>query len=139
MESIPESLRFADAADPEWACQEGHVVHSVWAIFGGLTAESTARRATHSGGLAASLGIAIIDVSGVEKGAGVLLRRQATTKERAQYCIEWGRAPSAEDAALDPPADAKIGRLRLAAARFPGLRGIRTVRLGFDDLVVVPL
>ena len=106
--------------------------------FGGAVREGAAVAAALPPDLAGTLGLAVVDVSGVGKGAGVVLRRKARPGE-APLAVEWGRSPSAEDAGLDPPAEAKVGRLRLAAERFPGLRGLRTVRLRFDDLVVVPL
>ncbi|MCK6481759.1 MAG: hypothetical protein L6R43_16930 [Planctomycetes bacterium] len=97
--------------------------------------------------LAADLGIAVLDVSGVEKGEGVVLRRGAAAgtggaapKASADLAVvEWGRAPLSKDAVLDPSPASKVARLRLATQRFPGLRGLRSVRLGFDELVVVPL
>lgn len=106
--------------------------------FGRAVKEGASVAAALPGDLAASLGLAVIDVSGVPEGTGVVLHRKATKKEAA-VSVEWGRAPASPEAALDPPAPAKVARLRLAAERFPGLRGLRTVRLGFDDLVVVPL
>lgn len=52
--------------------------------------------------------------------------------------VEWGR-PFADDA--DPselPFDAKASHLLQALRLFPGLSGIRTVRVAFRELVVVP-
>ena len=84
------------------------------------------------------LGLTTVDVSGVEKGTGVALLRKAG-KGGGTITVDWGRAPASPEAALDPPAEAKVARLRLAARRFPGLKGLKGVRLSFDDLVVVPL
>ncbi len=84
------------------------------------------------------LGLATLDVSGVEKGGPVLIQKRVAKGEPA-LTVEWGRAPASPEADLDPPAPAKVSRLRLAARRFPGLRGLKSVRLAFDDLVVVPL
>ena len=84
-----------------------------------------------------SLGLDSVDVSGVDDGGGVVLRRRSDRGSGA-LAVEWGRAPASPEADLDPPPEAKVRRLRLAAERFPGLGGLRTVRLAFDDLVVVP-
>ena len=106
--------------------------------FGQAIVDGASVAAALPGELTSSLGLAVLDVSGVSKGGGVVLRRK-TGPGVAPLSVEWGRAPAAEDAALDPPAAAKVDRLRLAATRFPGLKGLKSVRLGFDDLVVVPL
>jgi hypothetical protein len=84
------------------------------------------------------LGLTIVDVSGVEKGTAILLQKR-TAKGEAPLSVEWGRAPASPEAALDPTAESKVAHLRLAARRFPGLKGLKSVRLAFDDLVVVPL
>ena len=88
--------------------------------------------------LSSSLALAVLDVSGAGGQEGVVLRPGAAPG-LGTASIEGGRAPSSGDAALDPSPDAKVARLRLAVERFPGLRGLKTVRLGFDELVVVPL
>jgi hypothetical protein len=106
--------------------------------FGRAVAEGASVAAAVPRDLADPLGLAVVDVSGVEKGEGVVLRR-AAAKGTAGVAVEWGRAPSSPGADLDPPVQGKIARLRLAAERFPGLAGLRTVRLCFDELVVVPL
>jgi hypothetical protein len=49
--------------------------------------------------------------------------------------VEWGRA--GEDAG-EMPFDAKASRLLQALRLFPGLQGLRTVKVAFNDLVVVP-
>ena len=85
----------------------------------------------------ATLGLDSVDVSGVESGGGVVLRR-GSDRGNGALAVEWGRAPASPEADLDPPSDAKVRHLRTAAERFPGLGGLRTVRLAFDDLVVVP-
>lgn len=84
------------------------------------------------------LGLTIVDVSGVEKGTAILLQKR-TAKGEAPLSVEWGRAPASPEAALDPTAESKVAHLRLAVRRFPGLKGLKSVRLSFDDLVVVPL
>jgi hypothetical protein len=88
--------------------------------------------------LFAPLGLTVVDVGGVAQGAGVVLQRPGS-RGSAALAVEWGRGPSSPEAALDPAPEAKIERLRLAARRFPGLQGLKAVRLGFDELVVVPL
>ena len=84
------------------------------------------------------LGLTIVDVSGVAKGQPVMLHRR-TAKGEPPLSVEWGRSPAAPDADLDPAAETKVGHLRLAVRRFPGLKGLKAVRLDFDDLVVIPL
>ncbi len=73
---------------------------------------------------------------GAAPDPGVRLHRPAGPG-RPAVTVEWGRGPSAADARLDPPTDVKLARLRLAAERFPDLRAVDTVRLRFDDLVVL--
>jgi hypothetical protein len=85
----------------------------------------------------ASLGLDAVDVSDVESGGGVVLRRRADRGTGA-LAVEWGRAPASPEADLDPSTETKVRHLRRAAERFPGLGGLRAVRLAFDDLVVVP-
>jgi hypothetical protein len=84
------------------------------------------------------LGLTVVDVSGVEKGTAILLQKR-TAKGEAPLSVEWGRSPASPEAELDPTAELKVAHLRLAARRFPGLKGLKSVRLAFDDLVVVPL
>ncbi len=84
------------------------------------------------------LGLTVVDVAGVEKGTAIVLHRK-TGKGETPLSVEWGRAPASPEAALDPTAEAKVAHLRLAVRRFPGLKGLKSVRLAFDDLVVVPL
>ena len=52
--------------------------------------------------------------------------------------VEWGRAGDREDGGHEMPFDAKASRLLQALRLFPGLAGIKTVRVAFDDLAVVP-
>jgi hypothetical protein len=106
--------------------------------FGAAVKEGASVAAALPDDLAGPLGLAVIDVSGAGKDAGVVLHRKGV-KGEAPLSVEWGRGPASPEAALDPPAGTKVARLRLAATRFPGLKGLRAVRLGFDDLVVVPL
>jgi hypothetical protein len=106
--------------------------------FGQAILEGASVAAALPADLVLPLGLSTLDVSGVGKGRGVLLPKRATKGEPA-LTVEWGRAPASPEAALDPPVQAKVARLRLAVRRFPGLKGLRSVRLAFDDLVVVPL
>lgn len=52
--------------------------------------------------------------------------------------VEWGRAGDRDRPGDESPFDAKASRLLQALRLFPGLAGLRTVRVAFDDLVVVP-
>ena len=52
--------------------------------------------------------------------------------------IEWGRADESPGSGGEMPFDAKASRLLQALRLFPGLAGLRTVRVAFDDLIVVP-
>lgn len=52
--------------------------------------------------------------------------------------VEWGRAGDRDLPGDEAPFDAKASRLLQALRLFPGLQGLRTVRVAFDDLVVVP-
>ena len=52
--------------------------------------------------------------------------------------VEWGRAGDRQDGGHEMPFDAKASRLLQALRLFPGLAGIKTVRVAFDDLAVVP-
>jgi hypothetical protein len=106
--------------------------------FGRAVLEGASVAAALPADLALPLGLSTLDVSGIGKGKGVVLPKRAA-KGEPPLTVEWGRAPASPEAALDPPAQAKVARLRLAARRFPGLKGLRSIRLAFDDLVVVPL
>jgi len=106
--------------------------------FGRAVVEGAAVAAALPEELVMPLGLTTLDVSAVEKGGGILLVRKAA-KGTTALSVEWGRSPASPEAELDPAASAKVARLRLAATRFPGLRGLKSVRLGFDELVVVPL
>ena len=84
--------------------------------------------------LRASLGLTVLEpVKG--DATRFVLRRPAAPGTTA-VAVEWGRSPAAADAALDPDPACKVRLLRLAAERFPGLSGVRTVRVCFDALVV---
>jgi hypothetical protein len=107
------------------------------APFGESVRAGAAVAAAVPGDLLLPLGLEGIDVGAVDEGGGVVLRRKADRAGPA-LAVEWGRAPGSPLADLDPPADSKVARLRLAAGRFPGLRGLRAVRLSYDDLVVLP-
>jgi hypothetical protein len=52
--------------------------------------------------------------------------------------VEWGRAAGSSESRDEMPFDAKASRLLQALRLFPGLAGLKTVRVAFDDLVVVP-
>ncbi len=52
--------------------------------------------------------------------------------------VEWGRAGDRDRPGDESPFDAKASRLLQALRLFPGLAGLKTVRVAFDDLVVVP-
>lgn len=52
--------------------------------------------------------------------------------------VEWGRARRADPYDPEPGFGAKASRLAQALRLFPGLVGLRSVRVAFDDLVVVP-
>lgn len=56
----------------------------------------------------------------------------------AKCVIEWGRADAVPGDGGEMPFDAKASRLLQALRLFPGLAGLKTVRVAFDDLVVVP-
>lgn len=110
--------------------------------FPAAVAEAAAVAAAVPEDLRTSLGLEILETApppGDGKGSapdpGVRLVREPAPGLPG-VVVEWGRSPAAEDAALDPPPADKVARLRLAAERFPGLRGPGVVRLRFDDLVV---
>lgn len=52
--------------------------------------------------------------------------------------VEWGRAGDRDVAGSEMPFDAKASRLLQALRLFPGLAGVKTVKVAFNDLVVVP-
>jgi hypothetical protein len=52
--------------------------------------------------------------------------------------VEWGRAGDRDADGDEMPFDAKASRLLQALRLFPGLQGLRTVKVAFNDLVVVP-
>ena len=57
----------------------------------------------------------------------------------ATKCIvEWGRAGERDADGGEMPFDAKAARLLQALRLFPGLAGVKTVKVAFNDLVVVP-
>ncbi len=59
--------------------------------------------------------------------------------QKASRCIvEWGRAGDREADGRETPFDAKAARLLQALRLFPRLEGLKTVRVAFNDLVVVP-
>lgn len=70
-------------------------------------------------------------------GAEVLLRPEPGA--RTDCIVEWGRLGDDAEDRGEPDFEAKLGRLRRALERFPALRGLRTVKVAFRDLVVVPL
>jgi hypothetical protein len=106
--------------------------------FGRAVQEGASVAAALPPELVLPLGLATLDVSGVGKGGPICILKRVA-KGEPPLTVEWGRAPASPEADLDPPAPAKVSRLRLAAQRFPGLKGLKSVRLSFDDLVVVPL
>lgn len=53
--------------------------------------------------------------------------------------IEWGRGRSDGPDDPEPSFGARAAHLAAALRTFPGLAGLRTVRVAFEDLVVVPL
>lgn len=52
--------------------------------------------------------------------------------------VEWGRARAMDPYDAEPTFGAKAGRVVQALRMFPGLSGLRAVKVGFEDLVVVP-
>jgi hypothetical protein len=52
--------------------------------------------------------------------------------------VEWGRGEDTAEACGEMPFDAKASRLLSALRLFPGLAGLKMVRVAFDDLIVVP-
>ncbi len=109
--------------------------------FGRAAREGAAVAAALPVDLAESLGLTVVEVSGVGKPregtpSEVLLLRPAV-KGRPAVTVEWGRSPASPEADLDPRPEEKTARLRRAAEVFPGLRGLRTVRVQFDALAVV--
>jgi len=58
---------------------------------------------------------------------------------KASRCVvEWGRAGDREADGHEMPFDAKASRVLQALRLFPHLDGLKTVRVAFNDLVVVP-
>jgi hypothetical protein len=53
--------------------------------------------------------------------------------------LEWGRARAMDPYDSEPPFGAKATRVVQALRMFPGLNGLRSVKVGFEDLVVVPV
>jgi hypothetical protein len=118
-----------------------HVNHEVvpaeGEVFGEAAVATAALVASLPDGLLRDLGLFTVTVAEPYQGVAVRFSRRAT-EDRGGVVVEWGRAPHAERASLDPPVNEKVERLRLAARRFPDLGGLRTVRLQFDDLIVLP-
>src|SRR5207247_1417307 len=52
--------------------------------------------------------------------------------------VEWGRAGNRETDGHEMPFDAKAPRVLQALRLFPHLDGLKSVRVAFTDLVVVP-
>jgi hypothetical protein len=52
--------------------------------------------------------------------------------------VEWGRAGDRDEAGREMPFDVKARHLCRALRLFPRLEGLKTVRVAFADLVVVP-
>ena len=62
-----------------------------------------------------------------------------TTLPVSTKCVvEWGRAGDRDADGGEMPFDAKASRLLQALRLFPGLAGLKTVKVAFNDLVVVP-
>lgn len=61
----------------------------------------------------------------------------APTPASSKCVVEWGRPESGDGSDDEMPFDAKASRLLKALRLFPGLSGLKTVRVAFDDLVVV--
>jgi hypothetical protein len=81
----------------------------------------------------------------VRPGASeIILRRTdagaAASSARAQRpCdVEWGRAEPADPTDAEASFGAKAARVAQALRMFPALAGLRTVKVAFSDLVVVP-
>jgi hypothetical protein len=63
----------------------------------------------------------------------------ASAPAKASRCVvEWGRAGGREADGKEMPFDGKASRLLQALRLFPRLDGLKTVRVAFNDLVVVP-
>jgi len=71
-------------------------------------------------------------VAGVKPPPGAAPTVPVSTK----CVVEWGRAGEGDGSEM--PFDAKASRLLQALRLFPGLAGVRTVKVAFNDLVVVP-
>jgi len=83
-------------------------------------------------------GVAAIDVSNVggrvdRVAAEIVL----TTKSGVR--IEWGRSRRSRLGSLDPSIEDKFRRLRRALRAYPRLGGVKTVKLQYDELYVVPV
>jgi hypothetical protein len=71
--------------------------------------------------------------------AEVSLSSTAAAAGTASACVvEWGRAGLRDEPGREMPFDAKARHLFRALRLFPGLQGLKAVRVAFDDLVVVP-
>lgn len=62
----------------------------------------------------------------------------APAPKAVRCVVEWGRAGDREDDGREMPFDAKASRLLQALRLFPHLDGLKTLRVAFNDLVVVP-
>ncbi len=71
-------------------------------------------------------------------GAGAGAAAGPRHEKRSRCVVEWGRCGAAEADSGEPSFAAKAARLVQAVRLFPGLEGVRTVRVAFADLVVVP-
>jgi len=53
--------------------------------------------------------------------------------------IEWGRSRRSRLGSLDPPLTDKVKHLKRALRAYPRLSGVKTVKLQYDELYVVPV
>lgn len=65
-------------------------------------------------------------------------RASAAERPAPAGVVEWGRARRSDPYDPEPGFGAKASRLAEALRLFPGLAGLKTVKVAFDDLVVVP-